>query len=266
MFLADYHIHSKYSFDGHEEIAAICEEAILRGMQEIAITDHYDFFTDQSYRRPPDCAGLFDEIARNQERYRDRLIVRAGIEIGQPQAAPAEYEQFLADYPLDFIIGSIHNLEDAYDVGEYDFRKVQIKELYPVYLEALMKMTAEHDFDVCGHITYPMRYVSEQFGEYPDTSAYLEQIRELYRSLIERGKGIEVNASGFFQRMQCAMPDLALVKLYRECGGEIITVGCDAHYLKHVGCSIKLGQNLLKEAGFSYVTTFAQRKPAFHKI
>lgn len=62
------------------------------------------------------------------------------------------------------------------------------------------------------------------------------------------------------------MPSLSLLKLYKECSGEIITIGSDAHYLKHVGLTSIHGMQLLKEAGFKYFTTFTERKTVFHKI
>lgn len=266
MYLADYHMHSKYSFDGHEEIHVLCEEAIRKGLKEIAITDHYDMFQDKKYSRELDLVNLYKDIARAKETYKDRLIVRAGIEVGQPQASPDEYRNFLANYELDFIIGSVHNLEDALDVGEYDFSKMDICKVYERYLDYLIELATSYDFDVMGHITYPMRYAYNQLGSYPDMDLFKERVEALYKLLIHRGKGIEVNASGFFQPMKRSMPDLELVKLYKACGGEIITVGCDGHYLQHIGCAVKEGLEVIKAAGFKTITTFEKRKPIFKNI
>lgn len=259
-------MHSKYSFDGHEEIQDMCEEAIRKGLKEIAITDHYDLFKDKQYARSVDFESLYEDIARAKERYVGNLIVRAGIELGQPQADSEESRRFLAQYDLDFVIGSLHNLEDALDVGEYDFSEKDIYKLYPTYIESLIELATHYDFDVMGHITYPMRYAYEQLGVYPDMNVFEESIRDLYKVLIKRGKGIEINASGFFQSIERSMPDVKLVKLYKECGGEIITIGCDAHRLKHIGCATKFGLDVAREAGFKYITTYEQRKPSFQKI
>ncbi|MEG0085280.1 MAG: histidinol-phosphatase HisJ family protein [Niameybacter sp.] len=266
MYLADYHMHSKYSFDGHEDICDLCEEAIRKGLQEIAITDHYDMFQDKKYRRRLDVDQLYTDITKAKELYAGRLIVRAGIEVGQPQASKEEYRDFLEKTNLDFIIGSVHNLEDTLDVGEYDFSKIEMSQLYGRYLDALIELATHYEFDVIGHITYPMRYAYGQLGIYPNMNLYREHIESLYKIVIKRGKGIEVNASGFFQAIGRSMPDLDLVKFYKACGGEIITVGCDGHYLKHIGCAVKQGLEVVKEAGFEYITTFEQRKPVFKKI
>ena len=49
-------------------------------------------------------------------------------------------------------------------------------------------------------------------------------------------------------------------------GGEIITLGSDAHEVKDVGCVIKERQELLKDCGFQYFTTFIGGEPVFQKL
>ena len=71
-------------------------------------------------------------------------------------------------------------------------------------------MAIKCDFDVMGHITYPMRYLYEQLQIYPNMNLFKEPIERLYKILIERGRGIEVNASGFFQTIGRSMPDLPI--------------------------------------------------------
>lgn len=266
MYLLDYHMHSRYSFDGCESIDAMCEEAIKKGLKEIAITDHMDFFRDKKYSRHLDYEQVYKSILHARETYDGKLIIRAGVEIGQPQAAPQDYQHFLDQYPLDFIIGSIHNLEDPLDVGEYCFLAIDYKALYNRYLESLIELAETYDFDVIGHLTYPMRYMYEQIGIYPDMKPFKERIEVLYKTLIKRDKGIEVNISGLFQKLGRPMPDLELLKFYKACGGKIITLGCDAHRLEHIGYSVVEGLELIKEAGFNEVTTFEKRQPLFKGI
>lgn len=266
MYLVDYHTHSKYSYDGQEDIDSMCQEAIQKGLHEIAITDHYDMFKDKKYAHAVDFENLYRDIGIAKAKYEGKLTVRAGIELGQPQVCPDESKRFLEKYELDFIIGSIHNLEDAFDIGEYDFLKKDIRLLWPEYLDALIEMATYYDFDVMGHLTYPMRYVCAQIGIYPNIDLHIERIKHLYQVLIESEKGIEINASGFFQPINRSMPDLELVKLYKTCGGEIITIGCDAHRLEHIGLATKQGLKVAKEAGFKYITTYEKRNPKFRNI
>ncbi|MFA9375183.1 MAG: histidinol-phosphatase HisJ family protein [Lachnotalea sp.] len=266
MYLADYHIHTKYSFDGYEEIEDICNKAIKRGMNEIALTDHMDIYTDKPYGHILDCNQLYKDIERVQEKYQGKLKIRKGVELGQPQVNLTESKKFLEEYQLDFVIGSIHNMQGDIDVGDYDFSQVDCSEVYQEYLRWLMELATNYDFDVLGHITYPMRYMYQKEKKRVDLGPFEEQLRILFKKMVELGKGIEVNTSGLSQPIKETMPTLSIVKIYKECGGEIITVGSDAHKLEQVSLTIKQGQEIIKEAGFQYITTYEKRKPIFKAI
>jgi len=51
-----------------------------------------------------------------------------------------------------------------------------------------------------------------------------------------------------------------------ELGGEIVTVGSDSHNAHDVGRFIPETLQRLRTLGFSYVCTFSERKPIFHKL
>ncbi len=263
MYLVDYHLHSKYSFDGAHELRDICETAIERGLSEIAITDHMDIYSDKPYEYILDCKSLYKELEEMKEAYRGRLKVLSGVEYGQPQANRKEALRFLAEYPLDFIIGSIHNLWDDKDAYDYNYNETDYHVVYDGYVEWLYTLAAEYDYDVLGHVTYPSRYVYMQTGIEVDVRQYQEQYVEIFKKVIERGKGIELNMSGIARGLKDTMPDMYLLKLYRELGGEIITVGSDAHLLEHVGIVTKQGYEMLKEAGFRYFTVYDRREAQF---
>lgn len=265
MFLVDYHMHSKYSFDGHEEIQAICEMAINRGMKEIAITDHCDIYTNRPYTFILNCEQLYPQLREAAQKYEGRLKVRVGVELGQPQVNPEAAKRFLEEYSLDFVIGSVHNMERDQDVAEYDFDHLDCAEVYGRYLDWLTVLAESFDYDVMGHVTYPLRYMARA-GYRVDVRPFEERIRELYKIIIKRNKGIELNTSGLYQEIQETMPSPEMLKWYRECGGEILTIGSDAHYLKHVGLPIRQGMEIVKQAGFRYITVFENRKPLFVPI
>lgn len=278
MYLADYHMHSKYSFDGKEELRALCDQAMARGLSEIAVTDHMDIFTNLPYGQmmnfdvpggelvQMDVKGLYEELAAVRDAYVGRLTVKIGAELGQPQVNPAAAEAFLRDYPLDFVIGSIHNMENDLDVYYYDFSQMDVRTMYSHYVDWLIELAEMGDFDVMGHLTYPLRYMYERQQLRLDPMQYEEKFRYLFKCLIEKGRGIELNISGIYRPMKETMPPLSLLKLYRSCGGEIITIGSDAHRAEHVGLCQKEARELLRQAGFQYMTTFTQRRPDFHKL
>lgn len=266
MFTADYHLHSMFSFDGHDTIEHICETAIQKGLDEIVVTDHMDLYSNKPYAYILDCPALYAELKRCQALFQDCLTVRTGIEYGQPMVNPSQAQKFLQDYPdLDFIIGSVHNMENDIDVGEYDFTRCDPYTVYDHYLDWLILFAENYDYDVIGHITYPLRYMAEA-GITLNLSAFLFKIRHLYSIIIERGKGIELNVSGYRQALKEPMPNAMLLHLYRECGGRILTIGSDAHYCCDVGSHIRQGQALAKAEGFSQITRFEKRVPIFIDI
>lgn len=57
-----------------------------------------------------------------------------------------------------------------------------------------------------------------------------------------------------------------MAEALHELGGEIITIGTDAHTPEFVGMRARETQELLKNCGLDYVCTFEKKKPVFHKI
>ena len=95
---------------------------------------------------------------------------------------------------------------------------------------------------------------------------YADIIDEILKLLIEKGKGIEINTGGFKYGLGHPNPTEDIIARYRELGGEIITVGADAHKPEHVAFDFEKVSGILKEAGFSYYTVFKNRKPEFVKL
>lgn len=323
MYLADYHTHSRYSYDGCEEIQEMCRTAIQAGLSEIAITDHVDIYRglpfgqlkdfDVPQDEPPYEFGtlqdpmfagkqgngpeylaksgqflisipggqmkmpfgrltqirlreLYEEIARAAKQFAGRLLVKAGAELGQPHVNTEEARKFLAEYPLDFVIGSVHNMEYDLDVYYYDFSVLDAGVLYDVYLDQLEELVQTGCFDVLGHLTYPLRYLYERTQQRLDLKPYMERLEALFKKIEYEGKGIELNVSGLSKAFSETMPPMDVLKLYRQCHGEIITIGSDAHDLEHIGDHQETGQEMLRAAGFRYITVYSGRKPSFVKL
>ena len=130
------------------------------------------------------------------------------------------------------------------------------------YLDDVLALARWGKFSVLGHLTLPLRYMNENLGEHMTFEGHEEQCREIFRTLIENGCGIECNTN----RGHDPLPDGPLLRLYRELGGEIITLGSDAHNTRYVGCAIRERQELLRQCGFRYFTTFEGGTPAFQPL
>ncbi len=129
-------------------------------------------------------------------------------------------------------------------------------------MEDVLRLARWGRFSVLGHLTLPLRYMNENLGEQMTFDGHYDQCREIFRALIESGCGIECNTN----RGNVPLPDAPLLKLYRETGGEIITIGSDAHSAEYVGCRVRETQALLRTCGFRYFCTFEGGKPTFRKL
>ena len=99
-----------------------------------------------------------------------------------------------------------------------------------------------------------------------DLRPFDERVRELLGHVVARGRGIELNTSGYLNCGGEPMPPEYLLRLYRSLGGEIVTVGSDAHVPERMASYLAEGMELLRHVGFRYVTVFTGRKPEFIKL
>ncbi|MGN0614134.1 MAG: hypothetical protein ACI4JB_09585, partial [Porcipelethomonas sp.] len=121
--------------------------------------------------------------------------------------------------------------------------------------------------DVIGHIGYTRRYMKKA-GFDIVLDDYTDRLEAIFRRAAASGRGIEVNTSGIRQGLSSTIPDLRCVKLYRQCGGEIITVGSDAHEPGHIAYDFRRVYGILKDCGFDMqeqkevVSAIAQHRTA----
>lgn len=258
----DYHMHSRVSFDGHDSGLAMAQAAKAAGLKEICFTDHLDY----------DPRNVMQGIAFDTERYNAEydglevpgLKIRRGMEFGM---TPDNQEQFRRDLnrrSFDFVLGSIHFV-DGWDVYFQDYW--QDKTLFQAerrYLEATLECVRLHnDFDVLAHLTYIGKCTANPSPRPVPYAQHRDVIDEILRTLAAKGKGLELNTSGV-DRCGGFLPTLDYFRRFRELGGQIVTVGSDAHQTKRVGQYSMEACDALQEI-FGAVCTFENRQPIFHR-
>ncbi len=266
--LIDYHMHSTYSADGEMTLEEACLRAIEIGIDEIAFTDHIDIdWPDPNINFSIiNIEQYLSDITKLAEKYSHQIKIKKGIEIGLQPHVLEENSNIIQSYPFDFVIGSVHIIDrmDPYQGNYYEGKTKE--ESYRRYYQEIIDLIAIYDdFDVLGHLDYIRRYNPYSYS-CEDLTLALDLIDEILKILIDKGKGIEVNTSGYRHISKCPLPSFAIVKRYRELGGEIITLGSDAHRAEYIGYKFKIAVEGIKEAGFKYLTTFQKRKPQFVKI
>lgn len=271
MRLSDQHIHSAGSPDCDTPIPVMVRAAREKGVRHLCFTDHIDIDDCRTGRLNPGCRDAWQPI---KEGYLAALPdvpagveLRLGMELGEANHCPELAVSLAAEPELDFVLGSLHNLRNTPDFYYLRYEsEAQCEALNRRYLEELLELSALPCFDVMSHIGYTRRYMRRAgFEAELDRDRFGGLIQALLQSLIEKGKGIEVNCSGLREGAG-TFPGLWVLRFYRELGGEIVTVGSDAHSPETAGAGIAQGFELLREAGFRYVALFRRRKPEFQSI
>lgn len=265
MYLYDYHCHSEHSMDGTDSIAELCAAAIAAGLQELAVTDHFEPTPQDEKASDYQAKKYFAAVEKASSLYQEKLKLKYAVELGQPHLYTTRSEKLLADHPYDYVLASVHMLPTGEDLGFIAYSKENISFYTQAYLDELKKLARWNKFDCLGHFDLLKRYAMMR-GVETDFMAYREQVEEILKIVIANGKGIEVNTSGLRQESKECLPGLDILKLYKQLGGEIITIGSDAHFAKDVGKGVKEAIELLKTAGFKYATVYTQRQPEMIKI
>ena len=277
MNLIDCHTHTAFSPDASSSLESMVKKAGELGLAAYAITDHCDVnFWDKCDDKSVvdfDMYGSGDYALKSiqavssvKSGYPNLLC---GIELGQPLLNIEKAELIANDPRLDFIIGSHHMNKNENDFYYLEYNKMdsrQLDKLLENYFLEMLEMVKWGKFDVLGHLTYPLRYIAGEYGLDVDLSKYDDIIIEIFKTLIDNGKGIEINTSGLRQKYGKAFPELAYVKMYRELGGEILSIGSDAHCTADLGKGIADGVEMGLQAGFKYLCYFKGRKPEFLKM
>ena len=263
---ADVHMHCGFSNDSETRPEDMVESAIAKGLSVICFTDHYDKDNlDWGDEAIFDVESYFQKMIALQEEYRDRIDIRIGAEIGMQPYLAEYYQNFMAQHPFDFVIGSVHSVLE-HDVALDFFQKHSDPEGYKIYFEEMLQDVQKiKSYDVLGHLDYIVRY-SNQGSKGFDLNDYMDIIEEILKQVIAHGKGIEMNMSGLKYGLGAPHPQPEIIKRYRELGGEIITVGADGHIPEHIAYDYHLADDILKSCGFKYYTEFEGRKPVFVKI
>lgn len=265
-YLYDYHIHSNYSIDAKDSIFDICESAIRKGLKEIAITDHFEpTMMDQGCENYSPNDSWVDIIKAN-EIFKGKLKIKMGVELGQPHLFLNTSKNLVNSVPYDYVIGSVHKLPSGVDVSQIDYSTVKLEDVCNLYINQIKQLVDHADFDCVGHIDLIKRYCTNHYNTRVTLMTQYELLKEVFKILISKGKGIEINTSGLRQAPKESMPGIDVLKLYCELGGEILTIGSDAHNSKDVAEGIEMAINSAKQAGFNYLTLFSNRIPKWISI
>lgn len=267
----DYHVHSSFSGDSPSPDRAQILAAAHFELKELCFTNHLDIDSPEALGTDRDMEldipAFLEDYAPLAEEFGPLISLKAGVEVGLQMHILPELKARLKGQKLDYILASLHVLKGfRYDMHKKEGWKHYTKDY--VFRQYILQFTEclrrFDDYNCLGHLTYYSRYCpyDDKMMRYGDAA---EELDELFRLIIPRGKGIEINTS-VYRRFGFMVPDYDILKRFKQLGGEIVATGSDAHLPNFVGANFREAYDMIKAAGFDYVCTFESQEPVFNKI
>ncbi len=259
----DFHMHSRVSFDGHASGLAMAQAAKAAGVRELCFTDHLDY----------DPLGKMGCLAFDTAEYNREydtlevpgITIRRGMEFCMTGDNAEQFQKDLQRRPFDFVLGSIHFVDDLDVYFEDWWRGKTVFQSERRFLEETLVCAELHDaFDVLAHLTYIAKTRCHPAPRPVPFAQHREVIDEILKVLVRKNKGLELNTSGV-DRCGDFLPTVDIFRRFRELGGQIVTIGSDAHTPDRAGQYAFQACAILKDI-FGHVCTFENRQPVFHKL
>ncbi|GAB6138712.1 histidinol-phosphatase HisJ family protein [Halanaerobaculum tunisiense] len=252
--LVDYHTHLLGHQDRTgraEEIREFLEQAVANNLTELGFTDHNRYYEEFDFELVTDVAQEFPE-----------LKVKRGIEMDYTPGQEEEIADFLSQFELDYVIGSIHYLDDwMFDHPDYQeyYYNWDLTELYKKYFSYVAQAAESGLYQILGHLD-----LIKVFGYRPETDV-LEIVRPVLKTIAEQDLVIEVNTNGLNKPVEEIYPSRKILEAAYEVGVKV-TLGSDAHSAERVGENLALVRDLLLEIGYTEIATFTEQKRKLVKL
>ncbi len=268
--LSDQHMHSTYSGDAKDTMETMILSAIDKGLTHISFTEHMDF----GYPYLKGEEGMFElntdaylyELLTMRAKYQDKIRITFGVELGLDLAEVRNNAIYAKSHEFDLIIASIHTVDKVDPYYPQYFEGKTEEEAYGLYFTRMYENLLKFEnFDILGHIDYIVRYGPNKDENYR-YEVYKDTIDKILKYLIEHEKGLEINTAGLRRGLKQVHPYLDVLKKYKELGGEIVTVGSDAHNRDDIAKGFDKAEEALKECGFKYYSIIENRIAEYKKL
>jgi len=244
--MLDLHIHSHFSPDSESRIEDIIKKAEKMKLKVIGISDHYDLEDRVPYAyRVEDMDHYYKALEFYKENTSEVKFLK-GIEVGI-QSSINGFE----DDRFDYFIYSVHGLPGISDMSNEIVVKDYEKFYRDYFDEMLAALEKVHKPGFLGHMDYPRRYLK---GNPEVPKSLYSKVWDIFQILKEKDIGIEINTSNMDRIVFDTLPSYELIKEYvRITGGNLITIGSDAHTVNKVGNFSEKVTEMLKDLGIKVI-------------
>ncbi len=268
---ADFHLHTSFSGDSKTPMEQMILKGIELGLSSMCFTEHMDMdfvaaLPEEREQFELNTDSYLYDFIKYKEKYRNQIRLFFGVELGVQPHLRRELAVYAKSYDFDFIIASSHlcNRKDPFYPDFYEGRSDE--DAYREYFSSILdNLKTFSNFDVYGHLDYVVRYGRTKDAGYC-YDKYRDLLDKILETLIEKERGLEINTGAISYGLRELNPCTDILKRYRELGGEIVTVGSDAHEPSVIARGFDRAAEILLSCGFKYYAIFEKRLPEFHRI
>lgn len=257
--MIDYHLHTPFCRHARGTMEEYVQRALEKGIEEICFTPHIplpDFPRGAANLRmdPEEFDSYLEELESLRSRYRSTTIL-CGVEADYYRGYEGYLESFLARYPFDLVLLSIHFIRDWPGnnwLFGFDFPSKSLSQIYGEYFRELKRGIATGLFDCLAHLD-----LIKQPG-HPVMESNRNDIEEILDLCSRHGMSIEVNTSGLRKPIGELYPCRRIISLAVGRGLALVT-GSDAHDPTAVGYAFSELHCLLEELRGSKIARYRGR-------
>ena len=217
------------------------------GLTEIGFAEHVDLDSKLEEYQFLDFPNYYKTIKELQKEA--PIPIRCGVEVSYQQGLEDSIQEYLTGKACDFVIGSVH------EVHGMTMNHTFLDRFNPLdYFEAVKKLVESGLCDIVGHLEYFKRW-----GNPYTSSLFKDAILSVLQVTIEKDVVLEINTSGLRHPAQDTYPSFEVIQWYRDLGGELISLGSDAHSVEDLAFQFFPVIQALISEGFCTVATFDKR-------
>lgn len=262
--LTDYHTHTERGPYTVSWLEKFLDVAKTRGIQEYGVSEHgYRFHQtahlfDNPWTRERRTEDLDEYMEMVMAARRAGHQVKFGLELDYIPGTEDALAAFIQSYPFDYVIGSVHWLDDfGFDLLEMKQRweNCDLKETYNTYFSILTRMVKTELFDFVGHAD-----VIKVFGYEPDDIAFLDDwYKRLAETFSKHHAVVEISTAGLRKPVGKLYPAPGLLHACFQANVPIL-INSDAHRPEDVGADYDRAIAFARQTGYQELVTFSKRQ------
>jgi histidinol-phosphatase (PHP family) len=268
--LTDYHIHVERGPYAVEWLQKFYQQAQRIGIDDWGISEHAYRFKEtkeiccNQWVEQRQTERMADYLAMIESAREEGIKVKFGIEVDYFPGKEKEIAKFINNYPFDYVIGSVHWIDDwGFDltemIAEWDQRNVE--SVWMAYFDRIVSLAESRLFDIAGHLD-----LAKIYKYIPDSQEFLQQqYQRVAKALAQNNLCIEISTAGLRKPVGEIYPHPKLLQVCQQYQIPIV-INSDAHCPEDVGADYDQALTLARQVGYKEIQVFTARKPKTYPL